>query len=83
MILKFCTSWRLSPDQGPFSQTGSVGVSRAEIPFTPLVISTSTGAIAGDNTAYFLGKRFEQPLRRRCPALQSPHELLVQDTLMG
>src|SRR5262252_2711328 len=32
----------------------------------PLVILTAaTGAALGDNTAYFLGRRFEQPIRRR------------------
>jgi membrane-associated protein len=29
------------------------------------ILAGASGAIAGDNTAYFLGRRFEQPLRRR------------------
>jgi membrane protein DedA with SNARE-associated domain len=43
---------------GVLSSTGNTHLSLA-------ILAAATGAIAGDNTAYFLGKRFEQPLRRR------------------
>jgi membrane-associated protein len=43
---------------GVLSSTGNTHLSLA-------ILAAATGAIAGDNTAYFLGMRFEQPLRRR------------------
>jgi membrane-associated protein len=43
---------------GVLSSTGDTHLSL-------VILSGAAGAIAGDNTAYFLGRRFETPLRRR------------------
>jgi membrane-associated protein len=45
--------------------TAGVLSSTGDMHLSLVIVSGAAGAIAGDNTAYYLGRRFETPLRRR------------------
>jgi membrane-associated protein len=45
--------------------TGGVLASAHDMHLSLLILAGAVGAIAGDNTAYLLGRYFERPLRRR------------------
>jgi membrane-associated protein len=45
--------------------TAGVLASQGDMHLSLIIVAGGAGAVAGDNTAYFLGHYFEQPLRRR------------------